>query len=95
MNNSKYKEYYRLVANVVNLADPIGLIVGGAPEDEYSSEINKILAAIRNENDKKIISQKIYKIFCDSFDEKIAGKMSTYEDIAVKIIELKLSGKLH
>ena len=94
MSNINYKHYFNLIAKVINSADPIGLIAGGAPPDEYNSEINKILIVVQNENNKKNISEKIYHIFCDSFDKKLAGEISDYEKIAEKIVDLKSSGKL-
>jgi hypothetical protein len=94
IQKSQYKYYYSQIAEIINSIDPVGLIAGGAPEDEYKAEISKILAVIQGDTDKKSIQKKIYQIFSESFDQETAGKKGNYEKIAEKIMELKLKGKL-
>lgn len=90
----KYKNHHKLLSRIINSVDPIGLMAGGAPEDEYCNEVSKILAVIQNVNDEKDITDKIYEVFLNSFGQEVAGGKKPYSKIAKKIIEFKLKGKL-
>jgi len=73
------------VKKVINAHDPVGLISGGAPEDEYDSEIIKVTRLLPS--DRKALAEGIHDIFVKSFDEQSAGGIERYELIAEKILE--------
>lgn len=41
-----YKEKIKILTEIVNEADPVGLIALGSPPDEYSAEVMSILSLI-------------------------------------------------
>lgn len=84
LSKNKYGSRHKLLSKIINSVDPIGLIGGGSPDDEYSDEIAKILSVIKNGNDIKDITDKIYEIFSTSFGSEMAGLKKTYEEIAKK-----------
>lgn len=77
---------FRQVKKVVNKRDPIGLISGGAPEDEYDSEIAKVVNLL---NAGKISAEAIRNIFVSSFDEQLAGEIEKYNSIADDIRKMR------
>jgi hypothetical protein len=44
--SQKYDDAYAAIRVLVNEADPIGLIEGGAPEDEYDLEVNDLVRLV-------------------------------------------------
>jgi hypothetical protein len=44
--SQKYDDAYAAIRALVNAADPIGLIQGGAPEDEYDPEVNDLVRLV-------------------------------------------------
>lgn len=81
MNN--YDLLLKGVRSIVNKHDPIGLISGGAPEDEYDGEIIKITKLFLTEQTN--LAKGISQIFADSFGEEISQSESKYDLIAKEI----------
>ncbi len=77
---------YQNVKTVVNAMDPIGLIKGGAPEDEYDLEINKIIELIEQGSAEHELADRIYQIFVNYFTSDLAGEKSKYTAIAERIL---------
>lgn len=73
------------VRKVVNDLDPIKLISGGAPEDEYDGEVGKIIVLTQKEIDVDSLADKIYTIFLESFGAELVGDRSIYLEIAQRI----------
>ena len=46
----EYKELYNGVREIFIRTDPMGLIEGGSPNDEYDSEVSKILPELKHCN---------------------------------------------
>lgn len=66
----------RMVANKVvkkhiNRWDPISLLAGGAPSDEYDSEIKHVVDAVLNSNDQIAVAEAIKNIFDRMFDTNL------------------------
>jgi hypothetical protein len=83
-----YKDTYKKVKEVVKSIDPIGLVSGGAPQDEYNSEINKIVSLLQKSFEVSFLAEEIYKIFVEYFGEETAGDKSIYYKIAEKIKQI-------
>jgi hypothetical protein len=72
-----------------------GLIELGAPDDEYDSEAEQTLAAVRrlseHERTKAAIVSIIAMIWAKSFNrgyEEITERMSAFENVALKLLQL-------
>ena len=80
--------YGRLVAAVeraIDEADPVRLLEGGAPADEYSPEIGTIrprLAGVQGVSD---VTSVLHEEFVRWFDQGIAGPSQAYEAPARRI----------
>ena len=71
-----------------------GLIELGAPDDEYDSEAEQTLAAVRrlsdDERTKANITSIIALIWAKSFNrgsEEIAERMPAFENVALKLLQ--------
>lgn len=84
-NLTDYKEMYKKVQQVINSVDPVGLVSGGAPEDEYDSQVNKIITLLQTDLEIETLTEEIHKIFIGSFGEETAGDKAKYLDIAEKV----------
>ena len=79
------------IKEIINLWDPLNLLYF-TPEDEYETEIRLV---VNNKNiNKKILSQKIRKIFKNSFSYDYNPKKDIEENIASKIVEKSKKYKL-
>lgn len=83
-----HKIIFEEVQKIVNEYDPIGLVSGGAPKDEYHTEVGKIVALLRDESDTQSLAQKIESIFLESFGDTDHNK-SMYPILSQKLVELK------
>ena len=83
------------IKEIINLWDPLNLLYI-SPEDEYEAEIRIIRnLVVNNKNiNKKILSQKIRKIFKNSFSYEYNPKKDIEENIASKIVEKSKKYKL-
>jgi hypothetical protein len=73
------------IQNILRKHDPICLIAQGAPDDEYDSFADKILLVQKKENVEEL-AKSIHEIFIAMFDEKLAGSLEKYRDIAYEIL---------
>lgn len=83
-----HKIIFEEVQKIVNEYDPIGLVTGGAPKDEYHTEVGKIVALLRDESDSHPLAKKIEDIFLESFGDTEHNK-SMYPILSERFIELK------
>jgi len=81
MKNGSNIDYIR---DIVNKYDPIGLLAGGAPEDEYEQEVVRIANILRYSEDD--LTEKIYQVFAKQFSEEIVGDISNYRAIADELL---------
>ena len=73
---------------IINSWDPIGLFPY-SPQDEYSSEIQKIKFARRKTDDAFTFGDHIYQIFIESFGPEIFQKsLSECVSVAEKIMSI-------
>lgn len=57
----------QVVTKQINHWDPMSLLAGGAPDDEYEGEIDQIVDAVLVNKDEIVTAQAIKDIFDDSF----------------------------
>jgi hypothetical protein len=80
--------YQRLVAAVeraIDDADPIGLLEGGAPADEYGPEIGTIVPRVMNAQSVEEVTTVLHEEFLHWFGDDTAGPRHAYEAPAGKI----------
>lgn len=74
---------FKLLQEIMNRHDPIGLIAMAAPKDEYDAEAAKISGLKVDSVDE--LAAGIYQVFCDAFDEATAGSKEKYLPLAEEI----------
>lgn len=79
----KYKEQ---IKTLVNKADPWHLIEMGAPEDEYNSQIDKLISfAVNDKPGQKELESELYTIFKTNEHEL---EKDVIEELAKNIVQL-------
>jgi hypothetical protein len=73
------------VERAINDADPIGLLEGGAPADEYSTEIGSIVPRVANAQSVDEITAVLHEEFVRWFGDDTAGPRQVYEAPARQI----------
>ncbi len=96
----QYGSFYNQVTEIFNRHDPIALIKGGAPLDEYGYEISRILSELKSAESVLEARKIIYEVFDQSFnygysasnlskrikiDEDFAGTETDYQLIAEEV----------
>ena len=85
-----YKIVFKNVQEIINANDPVGLVSGDAPDDEYDAEVSKIVILLRDGTDKISLAVEIGEIFKASFgDVDIQINRSQCRLIAGKLLEIK------
>lgn len=87
-----YRELRAGVERKVNAHDPIGLLAGGAPNDEYAAEISLIVVALVRSSSMDQFHAAIYEIFVRQFGEQTAGDLAAYRSLASRLWQLKTQG---
>jgi len=62
-----YSKFWYDVLFVLNSADPVGLIGGGAPQDEYASECDMIISSLKACETSEDLSNSVLEIFKRQF----------------------------
>src|SRR2546427_12432634 len=73
------------VSQALREADPIGLIRGGAPRDEYDPEVGTILPRLRGVSSAEDIQSIVHEEFVSWFGGKTAGSFDHYQRAAQSI----------
>lgn len=89
MDAQTYKYFFNLIKSEVIKNDPIGLIDGGAPEDEYDAEIGELVVRLPNTKKDK---REYYKTISDVFGGLGKVRNTSCTSLAGALLE-KLSGK--
>ena len=66
-------------------ADPIGLIQGGAPLDEYDPEVGTVLPRLRGVTSSGDVRRILHEEFAHWFGQEVAGDIERYEEAAENI----------
>lgn len=69
-----YKKTFASVREIVNDVDPSYLISGGAPEDEYDSEVGKIMIIMSKQMSLDEKAKQIYTLFKENLGETDLSK---------------------
>lgn len=76
---------YKVVKQLINATDPIGLLALGCPDDEYESEINDIAEQVGDCCTVTEIEDLLHQTFVKWFDEAIAGDRKVYLGMAKQL----------
>jgi hypothetical protein len=64
------EQLHKLVGDIVNRHDPIALLSGGAPSDEYSHEIGDICIRVTDAKSVDELQTIILSVFTKAFGEQ-------------------------
>ena len=81
----RYQDLVAAVERAINEADPIGLLAGGAPSDEYAPEIGTIIPLLANAHRPDDVTGVLHGEFLRWFGEGTAGLRQAYEAPARQI----------
>jgi len=92
----RYQDLAAAVERAVTVADPIGLLAGGAPSDEYAPEIGTIIPLLANAHRPDDVTGLLHGEFLRWFGEGTAGPRQAYQRSARQIwdalVEYRKSG---
>lgn len=72
---------------IIRVLDPMGLIKGGAPEDEYDSEANELVGRITKSSNNNDVEEMVGSIFSkDKFG--VETEPNTLKKISQQIIDI-------
>lgn len=86
----RYQTLVAAIQRAIDDADPIGLLEGGAPADEYSPETGTIVPRVVNAQSLDGITAVVHEEFLRWFGEDTAGPRQAYEAPARQIWEAVL-----
>lgn len=87
---ARYQSLVVAVEHAIDDADPIGLLEGGAPADEYGPEVGTIVPRVVNAQSIKEVTTVLHEEFVRWFGDDTAGPRHAYEPPARKIWEALL-----
>ena len=82
-----YGALYTEVSRLLREADPIRLIVIGAPDDEYDVEVRTILPRLREAKSPGDVQRIVHEEFAHWFGAEIAAQATEYADVSKNIWE--------
>jgi hypothetical protein len=71
-----HKIIFKAVQEIINDYDPVGLIEGGAPDDEYHDEVGKIVVLLRKESEREPLAERIEEVFREAFGNEVKSDQS-------------------
>ena len=83
-----YGTLYTEVSRLLREADPIRLIVIGAPDDEYDPEVSTILPRLREAKSPDDVQRIVHKEFAHWFGAETAGPATHYAGVSNNIWEV-------
>lgn len=88
MSKKQFQDVLINIKDIINGADPYGLIEAGAPDDEYEDEILKIAKHIAETEDGDIQGaiSFIQNIFHDNFKEEMSKEKLDFISEKIKSI---------
>jgi len=82
---ARYQTLVAAIQRAIDDADPIGLLEGGAPADEYSPEIGTIVPRVVKAQSVEQITTVLHEEFLRWFGDDTAGPREAYEAPARQI----------
>ena len=58
-----FKEVEKKVKEIINGVDPDNLVGSGAPEDEYLTQVHKIISVLLRTHDQELWEKEIFNVF--------------------------------
>lgn len=89
---AKYGHKFIELREIVNLVDPMRLMIIGAPQDEYESEVKTIIVQLDNVNNKEDTLELVFSEFTKWFGVA-AGNKEKYLQLASDIFNWKTNQK--
>ena len=83
--DTRYQALVAAVERAIREADPIGLVEGGAPSDEYAPEIGTILPRLASAHQADDVTGVLHEEFLRWFGDGPAGPRRAYEAPARRI----------
>lgn len=83
----EYPSLYVAVAGALRETDPLGLISGGAPNDEYEPEVSTVSPRLREARAVDDVRRILHEEFVHWFGADIAGAADNYAKAAQRIWE--------
>src|SRR6266542_2700 len=80
-----YGELYIEVSQLLRKADPIRLIIMGAPDDEYDPEVSTILPRLREAGSAADVQRIVHEEFTRWFSADIADPATGYGAVSEEI----------
>ena len=68
----EYRSFYRDLTSLLAEDDPVGLVRGGAPYDEYDIEVDVILLRLNEASSPALMGKIIYEGFVECFGSTFA-----------------------
>jgi hypothetical protein len=65
--------------------DPVGLIQGGAPDDEYKAEAGQIMSILQSPYTVDSLTEGIHKLFTKAFGESTIINKDKFREIAEEL----------
>ena len=65
-DRQQYDLAFKLIRESVAQWDPMGLIGGGAPPDEWDHEVARLLAGLRGARSTDDVTAAVAAVFCDT-----------------------------
>ncbi len=82
------KPLKKRVLDIISKHDPIRLISGGAPIDEYTPEAEVISKGLVKAKSLDEINTLVHRTFVDLFDNYLAGKKESYKRLSGDLFNL-------
>jgi hypothetical protein len=83
-----HQQLYNELLSLFARHDPIGLVKIGAPNDEYSPEVERILPRLGEAHSVEDLERIVHEVFVSMFDERLAKSPEHYRDIALEAWEI-------
>ncbi|MBT4864763.1 MAG: DUF1871 family protein [Planctomycetaceae bacterium] len=68
LSRKDYDKAIKVVTGVIHRWDPYGLLAGGAPQEEFDSEIQSLVAQIPRIDSKTDAAHAVSRIFSSAFE---------------------------
>jgi hypothetical protein len=81
----EYGPLFATVSAALANADPMGLIIDGAPPDEYEPEVGAVLPRLREACCAHDVEQILWEEFVRWFSAEVAGSREKYRDISIVV----------
>ena len=82
-----YKIVFDGVSEIVNSHDPVGLIAGGAPLNEYHDSVNHIVELLRDSTNEGVLKSNIQAVFEEKFGSSLAMCNPNYTEMAADLLD--------